>query len=73
MNFYFADFAAFIQMGKHGFYVWLCYGVMLVVLVMLVINNRWQLKQLKKSARLTQARKQQRSQASAQISEETPP
>ena len=30
---YFENFADFLAMGKHGFYVWLCYGLGLVVVV----------------------------------------
>jgi heme exporter protein D len=31
MTFQFADFAEFIAMGGHGFYVWVAYGVALLV------------------------------------------
>ncbi|MBD1389832.1 heme exporter protein CcmD [Neiella sp. HB171785] len=31
----FDSFAAFLQMGKHGFYVWLSYGVGLGSLILL--------------------------------------
>lgn len=72
MNFYFSDFSAFLQMGKHGFYVWLCYGVMLSILVLLVVNNYWQLKGLKKQFQQLQARKQQRTVHHAQSNQEPP-
>lgn len=29
---FFDSFSDFIQMGKHGFYVWLCYGIFAVTL-----------------------------------------
>lgn len=30
---FFDSFSEFLAMGKHGFYVWLCYGITLVVIV----------------------------------------
>ncbi|MGB0496092.1 MAG: heme exporter protein CcmD [Kangiellaceae bacterium] len=30
---YFESFDAFIEMGGHGFYVWLCYALVLVFLL----------------------------------------
>ena len=30
---YFETFSEFIQMGKHGLYVWLSYGISLIVIV----------------------------------------
>jgi len=29
LPFQFADFQAFIAMGGHGIYVWLCYGIVI--------------------------------------------
>ncbi|MGI9293151.1 MAG: heme exporter protein CcmD [Pseudomonadales bacterium] len=34
---YFASFAELLQMGGHGFYVWLAYGVTALVLLLLCI------------------------------------
>ena len=51
MNFYFASFADFIQMGAHGPYVWSCYFLMLVVLLILGLYPNVHLSQLKKTAR----------------------
>ncbi len=33
----FENFAAFLDMGGHGLYVWLCYGVALLILTMNLI------------------------------------
>jgi heme exporter protein D len=41
INFAFENFNEFLQMGKHGFYVWLCYGLSLLVVVSNVILYRW--------------------------------
>lgn len=32
--FAFNSFAEFVAMGKHGFYVWLCFGITLTVLAL---------------------------------------
>ncbi|ELV08224.1 heme exporter protein CcmD [Wohlfahrtiimonas chitiniclastica] len=37
MTFAFGSFAEFLQMGKHGLYVWLSYGFFLICLLSLVI------------------------------------
>ncbi|WP_097462422.1 heme exporter protein CcmD [Mangrovitalea sediminis] len=37
----FHSFAAFIAMGGHGFYVWLAYGVFLLVITTLVVDSHW--------------------------------
>lgn len=29
---FFDSFSSFIQMGNHGFYVWLCYGIFAITL-----------------------------------------
>jgi len=34
----FDSFADFVQMGNHGFYVWLAYGITFVVLVWLAVH-----------------------------------
>lgn len=51
MNFYFANFTEFLQMGTHGAYVWSCYFLMLVVLLALVITPHFRAQQLKKISR----------------------
>ncbi len=33
----FDDFASFLQMGKHGVYVWSCYGIAVIV----AFGNIW--------------------------------
>ena len=38
MTFAFGSFAEFLQMGKHGLYVWLSYGFFLICLLFLVIS-----------------------------------
>ncbi|QGX41396.1 heme exporter protein CcmD [Permianibacter aggregans] len=35
------SFSEFLNMGGHGFYVWLSYGVGLVVTVALLCEPRW--------------------------------
>ena len=37
---YFETFGDFIAMGGHGFYVWLCYGIVLVGLAFQFVYNR---------------------------------
>lgn len=52
MNFYFADFAEFVQMGTHGPYVWSCYLVMFCVLFVLGVFPSYRLRQLQRMTRL---------------------
>ena len=59
MKFYFADWQSFIAMGTHGFYVWTCYGIVFAVILMLIVQPHWQLKQLKKQRKTLAQRKQQ--------------
>jgi heme exporter protein D len=35
----FDSFSAFIDMGGYGFYVWLSYGVAVILLLMLIISS----------------------------------
>lgn len=59
----FNSFADFMAMGNHGFYVWLSYGVSLILLLLLVImttTNDKKVKQqiknrVKREAKLKQA------------------
>ena len=37
MTFAFGSFAEFLQMGKHGLYVWLSYGFFLIFVLSLII------------------------------------
>lgn len=37
---YFSSFGEFLQMGGHGFYVWLCYAIVFVSLFGLVVFAR---------------------------------
>lgn len=55
MNFYFADFNEFVQMGTHGPYVWSCYFLMLVVLLVLVFIPNIRVQHLRKLARSRKA------------------
>ncbi len=36
---YFETFSEFIQMGKHGLYVWLSYGISLLVIVYNIVAD----------------------------------
>jgi len=49
------DVDAFIQwatMGQHGFYVWLAYGVSLVVLLLVIVQTRMEASSLRKELEL---------------------
>ncbi len=44
---YFDSFAQFLEMGRHGFYVWTAYGVSLVLIVVNLVgmvHNRRQVR-----------------------------
>lgn len=43
---FFDSFADFLAMGKHGFYVWLCYGITALVIVANVVAPIRQRKKL---------------------------
>ena len=43
---FFENFSDFLAMGKHGFYVWLCYGVSGAVIVANVLAPIYQRKKL---------------------------
>jgi len=55
---YFASFADFLQMGKHGLYVWLSYGIFLTIIiynsVTVIINKRLFFKNAKRQLRREQ-------------------
>jgi len=40
------SFAEFLSMGGHGFYVWLSYGVGLLVTVVLLLEPSWRRQQV---------------------------
>ncbi|MDG9729357.1 heme exporter protein CcmD [Ignatzschineria sp. RMDPL8A] len=48
MEFAFNSFAEFLQMGKHGLYVWLSYGFFALCLLGLIVPLIIERKQLKK-------------------------
>lgn len=55
---YFDSFKDFLAMGKHGFYVWLCYGITAVVIVANIIAPMLQRKKLiEQQARLQRREK----------------
>ena len=35
---YFSSFADFLQMGKHGLYVWLSYGIALMIFIYNIVS-----------------------------------
>ena len=45
----FDSFADFIAMGGYGFYVWLCFGFTIALLVGLTVYSKHQTKQIKRS------------------------
>jgi len=66
---YFDSFAELLQMGKHGFYVWIAYGATVLVLLLSWLSARGAF--LKTAQRLQQqAELAQRSAQSAQPSED---
>lgn len=54
MSFAFDSFASFISMGKHGFYVWLAYGVGALVVILSIVSSLRQ-----RSKAFAQVRRQQ--------------
>ncbi|WP_428354496.1 heme exporter protein CcmD [Methyloprofundus sp.] len=38
---YFSSFAEFIQMGTHGLYVWLSYGIALGIFIYNIVSAFW--------------------------------
>lgn len=60
---YFHSFAEFLAMGKHGFYVWLCYGLTFLVIIGLIIYSISQRKAVYKDTLNQQARLTQRKNA----------
>jgi heme exporter protein D len=48
---HFASFADFLQMGKHGLYVWLSYGIGLIVIIYNILSVYWDRRQFFKQAK----------------------
>lgn len=38
---YFSSFTEFLQMGTHGLYVWLSYGIALVIFIYNIFSAYW--------------------------------
>lgn len=55
---FFESFADFLAMGRHGFYVWLCYGIALLLFVLNAVQPILQKKKIIKE----QARRLRREQ-----------
>lgn len=55
---HFASFADFLQMGQHGLYVWLSYGIFFAIIiynsVVVIINKHLFFKQAKRQLRREQ-------------------
>lgn len=54
----FDSFAAFMQMGKHGFYVWTAYGIALLVLALTFVEPVLTRKRLVRQLKQQQKREQ---------------
>jgi len=48
---HFASFADFLQMGKHGLYIWLSYGIGLIVIIYNILSVYWDRRQFFKQAK----------------------
>lgn len=57
---YFHSVAEFIAMGKHGVYVWTCYGLTFLAIIGVVIYSINQRKAVYKDTLTQQARQNQR-------------
>jgi heme exporter protein D len=61
---FFESFADFLAMGKHGFYVWLCYGITTLVIVANILAPMRQRKKLiEQQTRLLRREKKNASEA----------
>ncbi len=61
---FFDSFAEFLAMGKHGFYVWLCYGITALVIIANILAPIRQRKNLiEQQARLQRREKKNASEA----------
>ena len=54
----FETFADFIAMGRHGFYVWLSYGITSVILLLTILPPLFRRKQLLKELKQREKRAQ---------------
>ena len=59
----FPSFHAFFAMGGYAFYVWLSVSIAILTLAALVLQTRWQRKQLLREIHWQQARKKRIQQA----------
>ena len=55
---YFYTLQEFLAMGKHGVYVWSCWGLTVVVTMLFIWYSHQQRKQTIQQLRIQQARKQ---------------
>lgn len=62
INFAFENLNDFLQMGKHGFYVWLCYGLSLVVIFFNIMLYRWKKQKIYKETVIEKVRKEKQQQ-----------
>lgn len=53
---YFYSFAEFVAMGKHGVYVWTCWGITVAVVLCFILYSRQQRKGLIKQLATQEAR-----------------
>ncbi|WP_227429081.1 heme exporter protein CcmD [Psychrobacter sp. I-STPA6b] len=56
---YFYTFQEFLAMGKHGVYVWSCWGLTVMVIMGFILYSRQQRQAVIKQLRVQQARQQQ--------------
>ena len=52
----FETFSDFLQMGRHGLYVWSAYGLTALTLISVIFVSKWRFKQWKHQAQRQQAR-----------------
>ncbi|WLP94116.1 heme exporter protein CcmD [Psychrobacter sp. M13] len=57
---YFYSLSEFIAMGEHGVFVWSCWAITIVMMLILVIYSRRQRQALVKQLTIQQARQAQR-------------
>lgn len=55
----FDTISAFLAMGKHGFYVWLAYGLSAIIISLSVVLPIWQKKRLIRQIQQQQKREKQ--------------
>ena len=60
----FETFSEFIAMGKHGYYVWLAYGLSLAILVLNVVLPMMSRKRIYKEIARNQRREEQQNASS---------